>query len=81
MNCSVRPFAIDAFAGVTAIDCRVGAVTVSKVDPEIEFRVAPMVLLPVLFAVATPPAAMVATPVVADAHVTKPVRLWVLLSL
>ena len=81
MNCSVRPFAMDGFAGVTAMDCRIAAVTVSEVEPEIEFRVALMVLLPVLFAVAKPPVAMVATPVVADAQVTKPVRFWVLLSL
>ena len=73
--------ATDGLAGVTAIDCRVAAITVSKVEPEIEFRVALMVLLPVLFAVARPPAAMVATPVVADAHVTEAVRFCVLLSL
>ena len=74
MNCTVRPFAMEGVAGVTAIDCRFGAVTVSRVEPEIAFRVALTVLLPVPFAVAKPPVAMVATPVVADAHVTKPVR-------
>ena len=80
MNWPVRPAAIDGFAGVTAIDCRVAAVTVSNVEPEIEFRVASMVLLPVLLPVAKPPVAIVATEVFVDAQVTVDVTFWVLLS-
>ena len=33
VNCCVAPLAIDGFAGVTAIDCSVAAVTVSTVEP------------------------------------------------
>jgi hypothetical protein len=33
VNCSVAPFAIEGFAGVTAIDTSVAAVTVKVVDP------------------------------------------------
>jgi len=33
VNCSVAPFAIEGFAGVTAIDTSVAAVTVRVVDP------------------------------------------------
>ena len=33
VNCSVAPLAIEGFAGVTAIDTSVGAVTVSVVEP------------------------------------------------
>ena len=35
VNCSVSPLATLGSAGVTAIDCRTGAVTVSTVEPVI----------------------------------------------
>ena len=41
-----RPLAIDGFAGVTAIDCSVAAVTVSTVDPLTPPSVALIVLVP-----------------------------------
>jgi hypothetical protein len=36
VNCSVAPFTIDAFAGVTASDTKLGGVTVRFVDPLID---------------------------------------------
>src|SRR5581483_6990544 len=78
VNCCVVPLAIDGFAGVTAIDCNAAAVTVSTVEPLTEPNVALIVLVPTPAPVARPPAAIVATDVVADAHVTWLVRFWVL---
>ena len=69
------------FAGVTAIDCSVAAVTVSTVEPTTGPNVALIVLLPTATPVAKPPAVMLATPGVADAQVTSAVRFCVLLSL
>ena len=66
---------------MTAIDCSVAAVTVRTVDPVTPLKVALMLLVPVLTAVARPPLLMVATDVVADAQVTCDVRFCVLLSL
>ena len=80
MNCCVRPLAIDGLAGVTVIDCRVAAVTVSTVEPTTP-SVALIVLVPTATAVANPPVVMVAFAVVPDAHVTEVVRFCVLLSL
>ena len=40
VNCSVAPLVIEGLAGVTAIEVRVGAVTVSLVFPLIEPKVA-----------------------------------------
>jgi hypothetical protein len=71
----------DEVAGVTAMDCSVAAVTVSTVDPTIEPELALMVLVPTATPVASPPAVIVAVAVAAEAHVTEPVRFWVLLSL
>jgi hypothetical protein len=73
--------ATDGFAGVTAIDCSVAAVTVSNVDPTNDPDVALMVVVPTASAVANPPAVMVAVAVVPEAHVTEAVRFCVLLSL
>ena len=75
------PFAIVGFAGVTVIDWRAAAVTVSTVEPLMEPSVAEIEEVPVPTAVASPVVLMVATEVVADAHVTCPVRSWVVLSL
>ncbi len=47
VNCLVVPFTIEGFAGVTAIDTRVAAVTVSEVDA---------VMLPVAAWMVTEPA-------------------------
>ena len=73
--------AIDGFAGVTAIDCSVAAVSVNTVEPTIAPDVALIVLVPAEAAVANPPALIVAVAVVPDAQVTEAVRFWVLLSL
>ena len=77
VNCCVLPLAIEGFAGVTAIDCRAAPVTVSTVDPVMPFCVAEIVLVPVATPVARPAALIVATAVVADAHVTELVRFCV----
>jgi hypothetical protein len=72
---------IEGFDGVTAIDCKVGAVTVSTADPATDPDVALIELVPTPTPVAKPPAVIVATPGVADVQVTWPVRFCVLLSL
>ena len=59
MNCFVVPFAIEGFAGVTAIDTSVAEVTVSKVDPLTLPEVAIIVLDPAAFAVAIPPLSLI----------------------
>ena len=82
MNCCVAPLVIDGFAGVTAIDCSVAAVTVNTTAGEVTpLKLAVMLLVPTATPVAKPPAAIVATPAVADAHVTEAVSVCVLLSL
>ena len=80
LNCCVSPLAIAGFAGVTAIDCSVAGFTVRLVDPLTLPDVAVILLLPTATAVASPELLMVATLVVADAHVTELVRFCVLLS-
>ena len=70
VNCCVAPRRCDGFAGVTAIDCRVAAVTVSTVEPVTPPNVALIVEVPVATAVARPAAVMVADAGVADAQVT-----------
>jgi hypothetical protein len=69
------------FAGVTATDCSAAAVTVNTVEPLTAPNVALIVLVPTPTPVANPPALIVATEVVADAHVTVLVMFCVLLSL
>ena len=78
MNCCVLPTAIEAFAGVTAIDTSTGAVTVSVVEPVILPIVALMLEVPAVTPVAKPPAAIVATLGADELHVTKGVRFCVL---
>jgi hypothetical protein len=70
VNCSVKPLTTLGFAGVTAIDCSTAAVTVITVDPLIPLSVALIVDVPVPAAVARPALVIVATEVVAEAHVT-----------
>ena len=72
---------IDGFAGVTAIDCSVAAVTVRTVEPLMAPEVAVIVLVPTPAPVAKPPVVIVAVEVVPEAHVTDVVRFCVLLSL
>jgi hypothetical protein len=81
VNCWVAPLAIDGFAGVTAIDCRVAAVTVRTVDPLIAPDVALMAEVPTPAPVASPAALIVAVAVVPDDQVTLDVRFWVVPSL
>ena len=81
VNCCVFPAATDGLAGVTAIDTSTAAVTVNVVDPTTLPLVALIVDVPTFSVVASPPAAIVATVVVPDAHVTLPVRFCVVLSL
>ena len=80
VNCCVAPWAIEAFAGVTAIDTSV-AVTVRFVEPLIEPEVARIVVLPVATPVASPALVIVAAAVFVELQVTELVRFWVLLSL
>jgi hypothetical protein len=77
VNCWVVPFAIEGFAGVTAIDTNVTEVTVSKVDPVTLPEVAMIVLDPAAFAVAIPPVVIVAEFVFWDCQPTEPVRFFV----
>ena len=81
MNCCVAPLVIDGFAGVTAIDCNVAAVTVKTVEPLTAPRVALMLLVPTPAPVPRPPAVIVAVAGVAEDHVTEAVMLAVVLSL
>jgi len=74
VNCCVAPLVIDGFAGVTAIDCSVAAVTVSTVEPEIDDDVALIVEVPTPAPVANPAALIVAVVVVPELHVTLDVR-------
>jgi hypothetical protein len=70
----VAPLVIEGFAGVTAIDCRVAAVTVKPVDPTMEDDVAEIVEIPTPAPVAKPVAVIVATVVVPELHVAVVVR-------
>jgi hypothetical protein len=77
MNCWVAPLVIDGFAGVTAIDCSVAAVTVSKVEPLMDDDVAVIVEVPTPAPLASPAALIVAVEVVPELHVTVPVKFCV----
>ncbi len=73
---------MEGLVGVTAIDCNVAAVTVSKSAGEVTpFRLAVMLLVPTPTPVASPLILMVAVAVVAEFQVTVLVMLAVLLSL
>ena len=56
------PDAIEGLPGVTAMETRAAAVTVRVVDPLTVPEFAAILVLPTLFPVARPPAAMLATP-------------------
>ncbi len=81
VNCCVFPAVTVGFAGVTAIDTSVAAVTVSVVLPEIAPLVAEIVVPPAFNAEAKPAALIVAVVVLDDAHVTLLVMFCVELSL
>lgn len=74
VNCSVNPLGMLGFAGVTAMDTKLAAVTVSAALPETLPLVAEIVVLPVAAVLANPcePAALpiVANPVLDEDHVT-----------
>jgi hypothetical protein len=74
VNCCVAPLVIDGFAGVTAIDCSVAAVTVRSVEPEIDDDVAVIVEVPTPAPEARPAALIVAVEVVPEDQVTVDVR-------
>jgi hypothetical protein len=74
VNCSVLPFAIEGFAGVTATDTNVAAVTVSVVEALMAPEAALIVLVPAATPVASPPALIVATLVACEVHDTVLVR-------
>lgn len=80
VNCFVSPAAIAEFDGVTAIDTRVGAVTVKRVEPVTGPEAALIVVEPCATLVARPAPVMVATAVVVEVQVTELVRSFVLLS-
>jgi hypothetical protein len=81
VNCCVFPTTIEAVAGVTAMLTTVGAVTVNVAGADVlPAAVAVMFVLPVATAVANPLPEIVATLVVAEAHVAELVRSFVLLS-
>jgi hypothetical protein len=75
--CTVPPAAIEALAGVTAIDCSVAPVIVSRVEPVMEPEVAVMVVVPVARAFANPPVLMVAAVALLELQVTELVRFCV----
>lgn len=81
VNACVSPAAIDGFAGVTATDTSVGAVTVSTVEPDTFPKTAEIVEVPALSAVASPALLIEATAGVPDAQATLPVIFAVLPSL
>jgi hypothetical protein len=68
---------MEGLDGVTAMEARVGAVTVRRVDPLIAPEVAVIVVVPAATLVANPAELMVATLVPVEVQVTELVRLAV----
>jgi hypothetical protein len=82
VNWSVRPLAIEELGAVIAIDCSVAVVTVKVIEFEVTpFKLAVITDAPVLTAVASPVAPIVATPGVAEFHTAVLVRFCVVESL
>lgn len=73
-NCCSVPSAMDAFAGVTAMDTMVAGVTVRLLDPLIEPELAVMVAFPTAVAVTSPVAETVAVAVEEELQVAVLVR-------
>ena len=80
MNCWVRPLATDELAGVTAMETRVGVVTVSVAVPLTDPEAAVIVAAPWVLLVANPVLETVATLVADEVQVAELVRFWVLPS-
>jgi hypothetical protein len=78
--CCAVPSAIEPFAGVTAIDTRLGAVTVSVAEPLIAPEAAVMVAVPLPTEVAIPLVFTVATDVAVELQVPDVVRFCLLPS-
>jgi hypothetical protein len=70
LNCCVSPSGTDGIAGVTTMLTSTAAVTLSVVDPEIEFNVAVICTEPTAAVPDSPEALMVAVDVLAELHVT-----------
>ena len=76
------PFAMEAVAALIVIDRRAAAVIVTTIELDVTpFCVALIVLVPALTPATIPTAAIVATDVFDELHVTEFVRSWVLPSL
>ena len=80
MNCCWFPGARTVTTGVTAMEANAGGPTVRVVPPLTAPDVAVMVVVPVVTLLASPPALIVATPALAELHVTELVRICVLPS-
>jgi len=78
--CSVALRPSETLAGVTAMESRIGAVTVRVVEPTTVPEVAEIVVVPIAKLEAKPPAVIVAYAGVLDAHVAVLVRFCVLPS-
>src|SRR6202022_2685257 len=74
VNCCVVPLAIDGFAGVTAIDRNVAAVTVNWGEPLFPPDVAVIVVVPGATLLTIPELLMVATAALDELHVTVFIR-------
>lgn len=80
-NCKVVPSAIEALAGVTAMDSRVGGFTVRVEEPLIAPEAALMTVLPTPAPLANPVLEIVATAVADELQFTDVVRFCVVPSL
>jgi hypothetical protein len=80
VNCSVPVVLMVGFAGVTAIETNVAAVTVKVADPLTAPETAFILLVPTPAAVTIPPEVTVATLVVCELQVTELVMFCVELS-
>ena len=80
VNCCGAPFATEGFAGVTAIETNVGAVTVSRVVPLTLPTAALIVVGPGVRVVAPPAPLIVATLVAEELHIAVAVKSAVVLS-
>src|ERR1051325_4022368 len=78
VNCCVNPATTEGFAGVTAIETSLGAVTVSVVEPLTVPETAWIAVVPGERLVASPLALIVAAAVTEDPQVTVLVRFCVL---
>ena len=74
VNCCAIPVGIDELTGVTAMEIKVGGLTVKRADPLTVPEVAVIVELPAATAVASPAELMVAALVAEEVHVTELVR-------